>query len=105
MLMNNEVSTAVKYEIPAVWIVLNDGYYGTVKQGADQAGIQVDHLEIPQVDFKGLANSVGARGIKIENEGDVKKGLKKALTFGEPVVVDVIIDPNEQAPVSGCVPR
>ena len=30
MLMNNEISTAVKYQIPAIWIVLNDARYNYV---------------------------------------------------------------------------
>ena len=31
MLMNNEISTAVQYKVPAVWIVLNDSAYGMVR--------------------------------------------------------------------------
>lgn len=32
MLMNLEINTAVKYTLPAVWVVLNDGCYNMVDQ-------------------------------------------------------------------------
>ncbi|MEH2026197.1 thiamine pyrophosphate-dependent enzyme [Nostoc sp.] len=101
MLMNNEVSTAVKYQAPAVWIVLNDARYNMCKQGMALLGFKNIDAEIPSVDFVMLARSMGADGIRVERESDIPAALEKALAATGPFVVDVAIDPNQAAPV-GC---
>jgi thiamine pyrophosphate-dependent acetolactate synthase large subunit-like protein len=40
MLMNSEVNTAVKYSIPAVWVVLNDARYNMCHQGMATLGLK-----------------------------------------------------------------
>ncbi|MUG98277.1 ScyA-related TPP-binding enzyme [Scytonema sp. UIC 10036] len=101
MLMNSEVSTAVKYEIPAVWIVLNDGYYNTCRQGVACLGLKGMDTEIPQVDFVKVAGAMGAEGIRVNNESDIKQALEKAIASQFPFVVDVVIDPTELIPIDG----
>jgi len=98
MLMNSEVSTAVKYQIPAVWIVLNDGRYNMCDQGMTMLGFKGIDAEIPQVDFAKIAHGMGAVGIRVETEPDVQVALKKAMVSKNPLVVDVVIDPSSRAP-------
>ncbi len=51
------------------------------------------------VDFKNpnfakVAEAMGAKGIRIEEPGDVREGLAEALAYkGGPVVVDAVVDP------------
>jgi pyruvate dehydrogenase (quinone) len=51
------------------------------------------------VDFKSpnfarVAEAMGAKGIRIEEPGDVRAGLAEALAHKDgPVVVDVVVDP------------
>lgn len=99
MLMNSEVSTAVKYQIPAVWIVLNDARYNMCDQGMALLGFQGVDTEIPQADFVMFARSMGADGIRVETESDVQAALEKAMVSTVPFVVDVVIDPSQPAPV------
>ena len=100
MLMNNEVSTAVKYQIPAVWIVLNDSRYNMCAQGMALLGFQGVDTEIAaeSTDFVAIAKAMGADGIRVEKETDLDYALKTALTTKQPFVVDVIIDPHQTAP-------
>ncbi|NEQ12188.1 MAG: thiamine pyrophosphate-binding protein, partial [Moorea sp. SIO4E2] len=98
MLMNNEVSTAVRYNIPAVWIVLNDGRYNMVDQGAKFLGIMDMDVEIPPTDFALMARSMGADSIRVEQEANIKVALEKAMSSSLPFVVDVVIDPTCLAP-------
>lgn len=100
MLMNSEVSTAVKYQIPAVWIVLNDGLYNMCSQGSALQGFKGMDVEIPQTDFVMLARAMGANGIRVERESDVFAALEKALVSTEPFVVDVVIDSTRLAPIA-----
>lgn len=79
MLMNSEVSTAVKYQIPAVWIVLNDGHYNMCKQGMALLGFEGIDAKIPQADFAAIARGMGADGIRVENESELEAVLEEAL--------------------------
>lgn len=51
------------------------------------------------VDFKNpnfakVAEAMGAKGIRIEEPGDVREGLREALAYKDgPVVVDAVVDP------------
>lgn len=99
MLMNNEVSTAVKYEIPAVWIVLNDGLYNMCDKGQAMQGFKGTDAMIPQVDFAQFACSMGAEGIRVEQESDIQAALEKAMNSKKPFVIDAVIDPNPIAPI------
>lgn len=99
MLMNSEISTAVQYQIPAVWIVLNDGRYNMVNQGMAMQGLLVEEAEIPQADFVAIARAMGADGIRVEKESDLQTALEKARKSTVPFIVDVLIDPNCPAPI------
>lgn len=101
MLMNCEVSVAVKFQIPAVWIVLNDGRYNMCAQGAALQGFKDVDTEIPQADFVMIARGMGADGIRVEKESDLPAALDKAVASTTPFVVDVIIDPTQMAPIGG----
>lgn len=101
MLMSSELSTAVHYGIPAIWVVLNDARFGLVDDGMRALGYQTGELGFPRVDFAAAAQSVGARGITVSEERQVAAALREALTAGGPVVVDVRVDPGVQAPFEG----
>ena len=98
MLMNSEVSTAVKYQIPAVWIVLNDSRYNMCSQGMALLGFKGVDTQMSPVDFVAIARGMGADGIRVESETDLQAVLEKALASKIPFVVDVIIDPTQTAP-------
>jgi acetolactate synthase-1/2/3 large subunit len=98
MLMNNEVSTAVKYQIPAVWIVLNDSRYNMCAQGMVLLGFKGVDTQMSPTDFVAIARGMGADGIRVESETDLPAALEKALASNVPFVVDVIIDNTQTAP-------
>lgn len=97
MLMNCEISTAVKYQIPAVWIVLNDACYNMVEQVLPHFQCK-ELVQIPQTDFVQVARAMGADGICVEKESEINMALEKACAATKPFVVDVHIDPTQKAP-------
>lgn len=101
MLMNNEISTAVKYEIPAVWIVLNDARYNMCHQGMKLLGLTGADATIPEADFAMIARGMGAEGMRVEKESQLQAALEKAIASEVPFVIDVVIDPNRPAPSKG----
>ncbi|XWK91756.1 MAG: thiamine pyrophosphate-dependent enzyme (plasmid) [Phormidium sp.] len=97
MLMNCEISTAVKYQIPAVWIVLNDACYNMVDQVLPHIKCK-NLVQIPPADFVQIARGMGADGIRVSNESEIFEALEKALASPIPFVIDVLIDPEEKSP-------
>ncbi|MEM7592595.1 MAG: thiamine pyrophosphate-dependent enzyme, partial [Cyanobacteria bacterium P01_A01_bin.83] len=99
MLMNNEISTAVRYQIPAVWIVLNDGYYNMCNQGMSMLGLQGIDAAIPQTNFVQIARGMGADGVRVERELDIQMALEKAMTSTKPFVIDIALNSSHPAPI------
>jgi acetolactate synthase-1/2/3 large subunit len=101
-LMNGmEVATAVNYNIPVIWVVMNNSMLGMVYHGRKLA-------EIPEgigstfkpVDFVKLAEGFGARGIRITKPGEISRAMMaEIIAAGIPTVMDVIIDQEEVPPI------
>ncbi|MBW4663223.1 MAG: scytonemin biosynthesis protein ScyA [Chroococcus sp. CMT-3BRIN-NPC107] len=101
MLMNNEISTAVKYQVPAIWIVLNDARYNMCFQGMKLLGLTGADALIPETNFVTVARGMGADGIRVTTEADLTAALEKAIAHNGPFVIDVLIDPSRPAPSKG----
>ncbi len=99
LLMTNEINTAVQFEAPAVWVVLNDGRYGMCAQGMEVLGLTADS-EIPPVDFASFARAQGAGASIVKHETELDRALEDAMSARGPFVVDVRIDPRSKAPAS-----
>ena len=98
-LMHDEISTAVRYAIKVVHIVLNDARYGLPAHGMRLTGHDCCDAEIARVDFAPCARSVGADGVRVERADQLDGGLRAALASAGPFVVDVLIDGRVVPPV------
>ncbi|MDF5716152.1 MAG: scytonemin biosynthesis protein ScyA [Rhizonema sp. NSF051] len=101
MLMNNEINTAVKYQIPAIWIVLNDARYNMCHQGMQMLGMTGADATMPETDFAMMAYAMGAKGTRVNKESDIEAALEQAMAATGPFVIDVLIDPDRRAPSKG----
>lgn len=101
-LMNGmEVATAVNYNIPVIWVVMNNSMLGMVYHGRKLAGLP-EGIEstFKPVDFVKLAEGYGARGIRITKPGEItREMIADIISTGVPTVLDVIIDPEEVPPI------
>ncbi|MEH2290175.1 scytonemin biosynthesis protein ScyA [Nostoc sp.] len=101
MLMNNEISTAVKYKIPAIWIVLNDARYNMCHQGMKILGLKGADATIPPTNFAMIARGMGAEAIVVVRESDIEAALEQAMASTVPFLIDVVIDADRLAPSGG----
>ncbi|MBH8562858.1 scytonemin biosynthesis protein ScyA [Nostoc sp. CENA67] len=101
MLMNNEISTAVKYKIPAIWIVLNDARYNMCHQGMQILGLKGADATMPVTNFAMIARGMGAEAVGIVRESDIEAALEQAIASNSPFLIDVVIDPDRPAPSGG----
>ncbi len=101
-LMNGmELATAVNYNIAVIWIVLNDSGLGMVRHGQRMSSqaMETSHAFV-EVDFAKLAESLGAIGVRIDKPGQLDQQLmQRLIAMNKPVVIDVLIDPDELPPI------
>jgi pyruvate dehydrogenase (quinone) len=94
MLGLGDLLTQVERRTPVVQIILNNGSLDFVNIEQQEAGFIPFGVEFKNPDFAKVAEAMGAKGIRIEDPGDVRDGLAAALAHkGGPVVVDAVVDP------------
>lgn len=93
----NEIATAVKYNIPVVVIIMNNGVLGMVRQW--QTLFYDKHYSNStlnrQTDFVALAKAFGADGVKVENLEELDNALNKAFSEESIFIIDCKIFEDE----------
>lgn len=97
------IATAVEQNIPVVWVVMNNGAFGTI------AGLTASHYEHSfgtifkrkdgssyNPEWSVIAQGYGIKSKKITSADEFKTALKEALDSNEPYLIDV---PMENIPV------
>src|SRR5260370_19118352 len=86
--------TQVQRKEPVVQIILNNESLDFVNREQQEAGIVPFGVDFKNPNFAKVAEAMGAKGIRIEDPGDVREGLAEALAHKDgPVVVDAVVDP------------
>jgi acetolactate synthase-1/2/3 large subunit len=95
------LATAVEYDLPAVWVILDNCEFGIERKGASRVFDRVhpwsrfvrrDTGEPYNPDFAMLARANGADGVRVEDPADLAPALERALGGGKPFVIDVVQD-------------
>jgi len=91
-----EVATAVNYNIPVIWFVLNNQSLAMISDIQNLFfGGRKTASEFINPDFVKFAEAMGAVGLRITQSNEVEPIVKEAIQNRRPTVVDVLIDPNE----------
>ena len=91
-----EVITAVQYEQPVKFIVLNNGYLGMVRQWQEMFyGRRYSSVSHPCPSFAGIAQSFGARGIAVSERSGLTDAIAETIRHPGPVVLEVHVEPEE----------
>ncbi|MGB8730403.1 MAG: thiamine pyrophosphate-dependent enzyme [Candidatus Sulfotelmatobacter sp.] len=94
MLALGDLLTQVERKTPVVQIILNNDSLDFVKIEQQEAGFAPFGVDFKNPNFAKVAEAMGARGIRIEEPGDVREALSEALAYEDgPVVVDAVVDP------------
>ena len=94
MLGLGDLLTQVQRKTPVVQIILNNESLDFVNIEMQEAGIVPFGVDFKNPNFAKVAEAMGAKGIRIEEPGDVREGLAQALAHRSgPVVVDAVVDP------------
>jgi acetolactate synthase-1/2/3 large subunit len=94
---NQELATAVHYDLPVKILIMNNGYLGMVRQWQEmfynRTYSEVDISVAP--DFVKLAEAFGALGLRAEKPDELDDVLAAALAHKGVVVVDVLVSKEE----------
>jgi pyruvate dehydrogenase (quinone) len=86
--------TLLQYDLPVKVVIFDNGSLGMVALEMLVAGYRPYQTALKNPDFAAVARAAGVTGIRIEDPGDVRDGLREALETDGPVLVDVLTDPN-----------
>jgi pyruvate dehydrogenase (quinone) len=94
MLALGDLLTQVERKSPVIQIILNNEMLDFVNIEQQEAGLVPFGTHFKNPNFAGVAEAMGAKGIRLEEPGDVKDALAEALAHRDgPVVVDAVVDP------------
>ena len=94
MLALGDLLTQVERKAPVVQIILNNEALDFVDIEQQEAGFVPFGTKFKNPNFARVAEAMGAKGIRLEEPGDVRDALREALAHKEgPVVVDAVVDP------------
>jgi acetolactate synthase-1/2/3 large subunit len=95
-LMNGqELATAVQYGLSVIFIVVNNGMYGTIRMHQEReypARVYATALQNP--DFVSLARAYGAYGELVEETAAFAPAFERAVKSGKPALIELRIDPQ-----------
>lgn len=87
----NEIAVAAKYQIPIIFLVVNNGRYGSVasRLKTNQEIKEIGHL--PRLNWVNYAKSLGASGALLESLTKVKETVIEAQQTSGPYVIDLYL--------------
>lgn len=100
-MVSNSLATAVEYDLPAIWVILNNFELGIERKGSNNSYqrthpwvrfVRRDTGEPYNPDYVMLAEANGARGEVVAKADEFAPALERALASGRPSVIDVRID-------------
>jgi acetolactate synthase-1/2/3 large subunit len=98
LIMNvQEFATAVRHDIPVKVFLMNNGYFGMVRQWQElfwdgrYSAVEMG----PSPDWVKLADAFGATGMRVEEQAELEGAMRDALAAEGPVLLDVRVSPEE----------
>lgn len=93
MMTCNQIATAVQYNIPICVLVMNDYRLGMIHQLQDIFyGKRYRECDFDRnVDYAKLAESLGAVGIRVTHEDQIREALEQGVFCERPCVIDFVL--------------
>jgi len=101
-----ELETQVRWNIPSITLVNNNGGGNQSKRGFDRVyGGETNNRSrelwtYKPMDFAKIAEDIGALGIRVEKPNEIASALAKAIESKRPAVIDVATDIEALAPTA-----
>jgi acetolactate synthase-1/2/3 large subunit len=99
LMTGQEIATAAQYELPVIFLVVNNSMYGTIRmhQERDYPG-RVSGTDLANPDFAALARAYGGHGEVVERTADFPDAFRRAQTSGRMSLLELRVDPEAITP-------
>ncbi len=99
LMTGQELATAVQYKLNVIFIVVNNGMYGTIRmhQEREFPG-NVHGTSLTNPDFAAYARAFGAHGEVVENTAEFAPAFDRAIKVGKPALIEIRIDSEAISP-------
>lgn len=99
-LMNGqELATAAQYGANAIFIVINNGMYGTIRMHQERTyPARVSGTDLQNPDFAALARAFHLHGEVVEKTEDFAAAFERCEKSGKPSLIEIRIDPEALSP-------
>jgi benzoylformate decarboxylase len=87
--------TAVAYEVPVTFLVLQNQEYAILKWFAAAEEVQgAPGLDLPAVDTAEIADGYGVSSKRVSGREELRESLKSAISSNKPELVEVPVTPG-----------
>ena len=86
-----ELLTAVRYNIPVIWIIFEDGEFKLIKLYQLSAFYESGLVDFPNPDYVAYAKACGAQGFRVDSVAEFEEAFRAALASGKPTLIDASI--------------
>ena len=93
-----ELLTAVRYKLPVIFFVFNDGALGITKGLQQRFFRRSAFVDLLNPDFKSCAESFGMAYRKMASNSEIESVLKEAWTLEGPVLVELQVNYDKMSP-------
>ena len=82
-----ELLTAVRYNIPVIWIIFADGEFKLIKLYQLSAFHESGLVDFPNPDYVAYARACGAQGFRVSSVAEFEAAFRTALASGKPTLI------------------
>ena len=99
LMCGQEIATAKQYELPIVFIVINNNTYGTIRMHQERfyPG-RVYGTDLINPDFAALGRAYGLTGETVEQTEDFAPAFERASASGGPSMIEIKIEQDQISP-------
>jgi len=95
MMNGQELATAVQYGAAVIFVVIDNGMYGTIRMHQERAYPgRVSGTDLVSPDFAQLARAYGALGETVSKTAEFEPAFERALAADRPSLLHVKLDPQ-----------
>ncbi|MBY3794403.1 pyruvate dehydrogenase [Rhodococcus fascians] len=92
-MMLSELLTVAMYKLPVKIVMFDNSTLGMVKAEMLVDGLPDFGVDVPQVDYTGIARAAGIHAQRVDQPGDIRGALETAFATDGPALVQLITDP------------
>jgi acetolactate synthase-1/2/3 large subunit len=101
MLMHGlEIQTAARFNVPVIYVVINNAAFGNVWLRAAKMGAMPSQLtSLPDHDWAGVARALGLNSLTVRKPEELQSAFQQALESNAAFLIDVKADKRFDTPV------